>query len=128
MAAAQTLVLNVSGIEVGRGDVRIGVFDAAEEFPYGASLKGLAVAGDAKNIRIEVTGLPPGRYAISLMQDFNGNEKLDKYAIGMPKEPYGFSGKWKRRAASFDDAIIELQSGGTEISIKMKYKAFGAIE
>ena len=35
--------------------------------------------------------LAPGRYALALAQDRNGNDRLDKTMIGLPTEPYGFS-------------------------------------
>ena len=38
-----------------------------------------------------VKDLPPGRYAIAVFQDLNGNGKLDQSFFGVPKEPYGFS-------------------------------------
>jgi hypothetical protein len=36
--------------------------------------------------------LPPGRYAIQLFQDLNGNSQLDHSSRGLPLEPVGFSG------------------------------------
>ena len=120
LATGESLVVNVSGIKAGEGDVRVGVFDAEEAFPNGTGITGVELAADAETMRIEVTGLSPGRYAISVMQDLNGNKKLDTNFFGSPKEPYGFSGKWKSGRASFEDALIELVSGGSEISIRMK--------
>jgi uncharacterized protein (DUF2141 family) len=117
---AETLVVNVSGVKAGKGDVRVGVFNSADEFPDGKYFKGVAVSGDSETMRIEVKDLPLGNYAVSVFQDFNGNEKVDKNFLGIPKEPYGFSGKWKSGAASFEDAIIDLKPEGTEILIKMK--------
>ena len=40
---------------------------------------------------VVLTNLDPGRYAIILFHDENGNGKLDKNALGVPTEPYGFS-------------------------------------
>lgn len=34
---------------------------------------------------------PAGEYAVSPYQDVSSNGKLDRYFIGKPKEPYGFS-------------------------------------
>lgn len=39
--------------------------------------------------------LPAGEYAVSTYQDINNNGKLDRYIIGKPKEPYGFSNNVK---------------------------------
>ena len=120
LAVADSLVVNVSGIAPGKGDVRIGVFNGPETFPEGTYYKGVAVPGDAETMRLEIDGLEPGRYAVSVFQDFNGNEVVDKNFIGIPKEPYGFSGSWKSGGASFDKAVIEVPEGGTEITINMR--------
>lgn len=37
------------------------------------------------------TDVPPGRYAIALYQDSNGNGQLDQSLRGIPQEPVGFS-------------------------------------
>jgi uncharacterized protein (DUF2141 family) len=120
IAAADTLTVNVSGVKPGKGDVRVGIFKGPEEFPEGSYFKGIAVPGDAQTMRIEVEDLEPGQYAISVFQDIDGTEKLNKNFVGMPKEPYGFSGNWKSGGASFKDALINLEANGSEISIKMK--------
>jgi uncharacterized protein (DUF2141 family) len=120
MVIAETLVINFSGVQVGKGNIRAAVFDSADEFPSGKYIKSISVAGDAETIRIEVSNLVPGQYAISAFQDLNGNDKIDKNIFGIPKEPYGFSGKWKSGAASFDEALFQLKPEGAEISIKMK--------
>ena len=44
-----------------------------------------------------------GKYSIAVIQDLNENRKLDTNFLGIPKDPYGFSCKWKRGAASFED-------------------------
>ena len=120
IAVAESLVVNVSGIAPGKGDVRVGVFNAPEQFPEGTYSKAVAVPGDAETLRLEVDGLEPGRYAVSVFQDFNGNEAVDKNFIGIPKEPYGFSGNWKSGSTSFEKAVIDVPEGGAEISIKMR--------
>ena len=51
VVAAETLVVNVSGIKAGKGGVRVGVFNSADEFPDGEYFKGVAVAGDADTMR-----------------------------------------------------------------------------
>jgi uncharacterized protein (DUF2141 family) len=41
--------------------------------------------------RIDLGPLPPGRYAVSLYLDENGNRKLDKNLLGLPREAVGVS-------------------------------------
>lgn len=41
--------------------------------------------------QLRLADLPPGRYAIQLYQDSNGNGQLDQGRRGIPLEPVGFS-------------------------------------
>lgn len=40
---------------------------------------------------LRLRNLPPGRFAIQLFQDSNGNGRLDLSPRGIPQEPVGFS-------------------------------------
>ena len=65
--------------------------------------------------------LPFGEYAITLFVDFNGNKKIDKNFLGIPKEPYGFSNNviGNMSAPTFDQAKF-LISGPTTQNIKLR--------
>lgn len=54
-----------------------------------------AVMVGGKNMSIIVNGLKPGVYAAQIFHDLNENGKLDTNALGIPKEPYGFSNNKK---------------------------------
>lgn len=117
---AATLTIKVSGVKAGKGDIRVGVFNSEDEFPNGTYFKGVAVPGTNETVTVEVPDLPAGSYSVSIYQDLNGNKKIDKNFVGMPKEPYGFSGDWKSGGAKFKEASIVVDAKGSEISIKMK--------
>ena len=55
--------------------------------------------------------LPHGEYAIAVFVDLNGNGKMDKNFLGIPKEQYGFSNNvmGKMAAPSFEQAKIEVK-------------------
>ena len=65
--------------------------------------------------------LPFGEYAITLFVDFNGNKKIDKNFLGIPKEPYGFSNNviGNMSAPTFDQAKFVI-SGPTSQNIKLR--------
>ena len=54
--------------------------------------------------------LPHGEYAITFFVDSNGNFKMDKNFLGIPKEQYGFSNNVMGRmsAPSFDQAKFTI--------------------
>jgi len=72
---------------------------------------------------VTFTDLPPGEYAVSLLHDENGNEKMDTNFLGIPREGYGTS----NNAAAifgppkFKDARFILDKPVMNIEIKVKY-------
>ena len=55
--------------------------------------------------------LPHGEYAIAVFVDLNGNGKMDKNFLGIPKEQYGFSNNvmGTMAAPSFEQAKFEVK-------------------
>lgn len=64
----------------------------------------------------------PGRYAIVLLHDENGNKKMDK-TLFLPKEGFGFSrdAPVRMSAPKFDAAAFDV-TGGTPVRMKMKVR------
>ncbi len=72
--------------------------------------------------RIQFTGVPAGRYALSVFHDENANQKLDTL-VGIPREGFGFSRNPVGRFGPprFEKVSIELTSGFTRTSVRMQY-------
>jgi len=119
---ADTLLVTVNGVKPGEGNLRVAVFDEAhrDEFPDGEHLFGVEVPATGEQMTIEIFDLDQGEYAVAIIQDLNENGELDKNFLGIPKEPYGFSGKWKSGGASYDKALFNTDEVGFSISIKLK--------
>jgi uncharacterized protein (DUF2141 family) len=68
--------------------------------------------------------LAPGRYAIAAIHDENGDHKLDRNFLGVPKEGFGFSNNPAvgMSAPSFSAASFAVSCPVTEISIHMMYR------
>ena len=67
-----------------------------------------------------ITDIPPGTYAVSIFHDLNGNLDIDTNFIGIPKEPYGFSGEvGKFGPPKFDKASFVLEPGTKQLEIKL---------
>ncbi len=56
------------------------------------------------------SNLKSGKYAVSVMNDKNGNKTLDKNLLGIPKEEWGVSNNVRPtlRAPSFEEAAFEI--------------------
>lgn len=65
-------------------------------------------------------GVNKGNYAVAIFQDLNGNGTLDKSALGIPNEPYGFSNDARGRMGppKFKDAVFSF-SGDEKIMINL---------
>ncbi|MDQ2772348.1 MAG: DUF2141 domain-containing protein [Bacteroidota bacterium] len=66
--------------------------------------------------------LPRGEWAVSLTQDLNNNNKIDKNFLGIPTEPYAFSNNVRPTIAApgFDECKFMVDGPGQIISIRLK--------
>lgn len=71
---------------------------------------------------LDISGLPPGDYAISAIHDENDNKKLDKSFIGMPTEGVAFSNNAKISFGppKFEKARFHIE-GETAQTLRMRY-------
>ncbi|MCI1683317.1 MAG: DUF2141 domain-containing protein [Bacteroides sp.] len=88
--SAQSLTLEVQGIEKVKGNLRVGIFNSKETFMK-KPLAGFGVPVKDKVMIIPCKGLPAGSYAISMFQDENSDGVLNTESYGRPIEKYGFS-------------------------------------
>ncbi|MBX2927712.1 MAG: DUF2141 domain-containing protein [Saprospiraceae bacterium] len=120
-----SLRVKVENITAAKGRIHIGLYKDPATFPK----KKLASGGKEVSVTatgamdIELTGLAPGRYAIAVFHDLNGNGKLDANVFGVPTEPYAFSNgavaKWS--SPGFEEAAFDLPEGGKAISVKLAF-------
>lgn len=70
---------------------------------------------------LRLADLPPGRYAVQIFQDSNGNGQLDLSPRGMPLEPVGFSGNPSLFGGkpSPSDSLFEHGTTDTLISVRL---------
>ncbi|KQQ21605.1 DUF2141 domain-containing protein [Methylorubrum extorquens] len=117
-AWAAGLEVIVEGAEPGPGEVYVtlcqgGLSEAA--CPIGRSAP---VRGGAE--RFVFTDVPAGVWAVAAFQDENGNGRLDRTGLGLPLEPYGFSGAVARRARpDFASASFALREPGAAVRIRI---------
>ncbi|MDX3914615.1 MAG: DUF2141 domain-containing protein [Pseudosphingobacterium sp.] len=65
--------------------------------------------------------LPIGKYALAIFFDKNGNGRMDKNFLGIPKEPFGFSARKMPlfKAPRFDEASFVLKPDNNKLVIKL---------
>jgi uncharacterized protein (DUF2141 family) len=121
---AAELRVQVEGLRADTGIVSAGLMASAEAWDGAAAPvagTGAKIATGQQSVELVFADLAPGRYALRLMHDENGNGELDRNAVGMPTEGYGFSNNPNvMRAATFDEAVFDVPADGTTIQIQMR--------
>lgn len=123
-ASAAELTVVVSGIRGGDGQLMVGVFDKADTFlkqPLAGRVLPASVRDGAGNARLVIDNLAPGGYAVSVVHDRDGNGRLTLNLMGLPSEPFGFSGKGGNFGPPrFEDATLQLDAAGATVEIQLK--------
>jgi uncharacterized protein (DUF2141 family) len=115
----------VAGLRSTKGQVLICMTTRADHFPDcqdDPQARRLKVPASAA-ADLKFSGLPTGNYAIALIHDENGNNKLDTF-MGIPKEGFGFSRNPVIRFGppSFNSAQFSVTGGSaTGTSVRVKY-------
>ncbi|HJE23924.1 MAG TPA: DUF2141 domain-containing protein [Methylorubrum populi] len=117
-ALAASVEVIVEGAEPGPDDIYVtlcqgGLAEAACPIGRHAPARGGAA-------RFVFDGVPAGIWAVAAFQDENGNGRLDRTGLGLPLEPYGFSGSVGRRARpDFSSASFALREPGAAIRVRL---------
>lgn len=89
-AVAADVYLVVTNVKNGKGHVRASLCDEAR-FGHEGCPYHLAVPADDGTVELVFRDIPPGRYAIQVLDDENDNEEMDFTFLGLPEERFGFS-------------------------------------
>ena len=90
--AGQTIVVNVSTLRNNKGALGCRLFAGPDGFPTQLTHKAQQrVAITGSEVTCTFTGVAPGSYAVAVVHDENGNNKVDTNFLGIPKEGYGVS-------------------------------------
>lgn len=116
--------VTVTGLRSTKGKVLACLTAQARTFPdcdKDPAARAVTVAA-GKSVELDFGEVAPGRYAISLFHDENGNGKLDK-AVMIPSEGYGFSrdAPVMMGPPSFAKAAFAVDGAAQHLSIRMRY-------
>ena len=114
----------IPNVKTDKGDLLIAIFNQATGFPEDASVAFQTAklkAQKGKQVFV-LDQLAHGRYAIAIFHDENGDGKMNKNMLGIPKEGYGVSNNVKNlmSAPAFKDAVFS-HTKETELSIQLNY-------
>ncbi|QXQ08566.1 DUF2141 domain-containing protein [Sphingosinicellaceae bacterium] len=116
------LEISLSGLRSAHGDIRLCVWHGPAKFPNDTCAGQQIVVPAATPVVLVAVPLAPGDYAVSLLHDENGNGKLDKNFLGIPKEGVGFSQNPKISFGPPTYAASKFDMVGPQTeAIRMKY-------
>lgn len=132
-ALAAQLTLHIDNIRHDGGQILLAVHASEADWrddkdfstPVSPPARKLLLKAVPPQVKTTVTDLPPGRYAVAVFHDENGDGKLNRQIyplLGMPSEPYALSNdawSWFSMGA-FADAAFDLAPGGGEVTLKLK--------
>lgn len=125
-AATSDVVVIATGLRNANGVVRACMTGDTDHFPNCKNpAASYNIVGDAGgSVTLTFKDVKPGRYAIALLHDENGNGKADRAAMMIPTEGFGFSRDAKVRFGppKFGAAAFEVAPGTSEkLVIRMRY-------
>lgn len=115
--------VTILGLDEKKGTLFIGWYNSAADFRKSdkAVISRKVEVDGLQSANITFENISPGKYAIAVFFDRNGDGKLDTNMLGIPKEKYGFSNNVypAMRAARFSEAAFEVKGDGSQI-IRLK--------
>jgi uncharacterized protein (DUF2141 family) len=126
-SAQGSIQLSVGGARNSTGAILYSLFKDGKGYPDQPALayyKGRVAIGKEGKVQVEIDSLLPGQYAIALLHDENGDNKMNTSALGLPKEGYGFSNNVMGLFGppSFTKASLSLKKGERKwVRINLRY-------
>jgi uncharacterized protein (DUF2141 family) len=115
-----SLSIQIQGVRTRTGQVMLSLCTAVEYDAGDRCAFGKIVPIRDIGAPIVIDNVPNGTFGVKLFHDVNGNGRLDANAMGIPREPYGFSNNARGRfgPAKFEDASFTIDKA-TTIAIRL---------
>jgi uncharacterized protein (DUF2141 family) len=121
-----SLTVVVNGIRNQTGEICMRVYNSEKGFPDNAKseVKSGCTKITGNSIKQVFSGLKPGNYAVAVVDDQNGDHKLNKDFFGIPEEGFGISRNpivsISTGTPKFRNASLKVDKN-TTINIFLKY-------
>lgn len=120
------LIVEMVGFRNALGVARVWLFTSAEGFPDEEKGALASAQGEIRDGRCEVTFPQPpfGAYAVSVLHDEDGDNRMAANLFGMPREGFGLSnGLGTRRFGppDFAEARFLFMMDGLRVPVKVEY-------
>jgi len=119
-ATAETIEVSFRNAQSLTGDLYVALFDSAGDFPDGEPHRAISKPLSAPEDSVVFSGVAPGTYAVAAFVDQDGDGALSSNFLGIPTEPYGFSGEAGFGLPSFEEISFDSETGTTSILIVLE--------
>lgn len=117
--------VEITGLRNNNGYVLVSVFKEGSGFPDQAekAVRKAKLGINNRKAAIVFNDIQPGQYAISILHDENGDQKMNTNGLGIPKEGYGFSNNVTGAFGppSFKRASFKFNGDLSAVTIKTRY-------
>lgn len=121
---SDTIVVRVTGTADTKGKIRIAVYRSTENFNDSkkADWKGAFSIDPGTTTNCEIpSDAVSDRVAIAVFHDANNNSKLDRNALGIPTERFGYSNEARGKLGppAFEEAVMDPPKNNGPIDLKI---------
>ena len=123
---APTIVVQISNLKTGTGEIRCALFRDPAGFPREPQRAAARVVAriEGRNATCAFSGIAAGRVAITAFHDENDNGKVDLRFGLIPKEGIGWSRnpRVSLRAPTFEEAVLPYDGGKAQVLITLNQR------
>ncbi|MEM7714958.1 MAG: DUF2141 domain-containing protein [Cyanobacteria bacterium P01_A01_bin.68] len=117
--------VRIDGLKNQKGQVCLNIFSTSKGFPSNnkQAIKTRCVKAAKNSITVDFPDLEAGNYAVAVIHDANGDNTLNRNALSIPTEGFGFSNNPKILTSppKFGDSAVFVAGSNTNIQVKLQY-------
>lgn len=122
--AKGSLYLSVDNVKLPAGTIWVGIYESEDDFLDRDKARLVAAKVSTTGLAIiEIPDLVYGKtYALGIFHDENDNGEFDTNFLGLPAEPWAFSGTLKSRfrLPHFDEVSFTFERGGAQQVLRLR--------
>jgi uncharacterized protein (DUF2141 family) len=122
---AADLSIDIQGLRHDQGKCLISLYSTAKGFPsdHENALQSRITKATVTGSTVTFTNLPPGKYALSVCHDENGNGKMDLKSFGRPAEGHALILPQDSRLGppTFHRSVFETGTNDLKLAVKLEY-------
>lgn len=117
--------VQIEGLKETKGQICFSLFASSKGFPDNGdnTLQAKCVSVREESPTLIIDNLHLGTYALAVFHDVNGDGKLNRNFLGIPKEGFGFSQNPEIQTSppSFGDSAVLVTSAETNLQVQLRY-------